>query len=100
MKNQFIIGLFMLSGCATIFSLHHKLDNIGNEVERVQVESIISSGKAIYMPGSVCLIKATSDIDVAKMREFAAACINSHNDWLLINSGKTNYSNAAEQIQD
>ena len=98
MKNEFIIGLFMLSGCATMFSLHHKLDNIGNEVERVQVESIISSGKAIYMPGSVCIIKATSDIDVTKMREFASACINSHNDWLLINRGDTNYSNATEEI--
>ena len=100
MKNEFIIGLFMLSGCATMFSLHHKLDSIDTQVQRVQVESIMSSGKAIYMPGSVCVIKATSDIDVSKMREFAAACINSHNDWLLINSGNTNYSNATEQVQD
>ena len=99
MKSKLIIGLFMLSGCATMFSLHHKLDSIGTEVERVHVESIISSGKAIYMPGSVCIIKATSDIDVTKMREFASACINSHNDWLLINDGKTSYSNATEEVQ-
>jgi hypothetical protein len=46
----------------------------------------------------VCIIKATSDIDVTKMREFASACINSHNDWLLINRGDTNYSNATEEI--
>jgi len=99
MKEQLIIGLFMLSGCATVFSLHHKLDNIGSEVERVQVESIVSSGKAIYLPGSVCVIKATSDIDKAKMRQFAAACIKSHEDWLLINNGNAIYSDATEEIQ-
>ena len=99
MKNKLIIGLFMLSGCATMFSLHNKLNDIGVEVQRVHVESIISSGKAIYMPGSVCIIKATSDIDVTKMREFASACINSHNDWLLINSSNTSYSDAMQEIQ-
>ena len=99
MKNKLIIGLFMLSGCATMFSLHNKLNDIGVEVQRVHVESIISSGKAIYMPGSVCIIKATSDIDVTKMREFASACINSHNDWLLINSSNTSYSDATQEIQ-
>jgi len=99
MKNKFIIGLFMLSGCATMFSLHHKLDNIDTQVQRVQVESIISSGKAIYMPGNVCVLKATSDISEMKMREFAAACINSHRDWLLINNSKANYSNATEDLQ-
>ena len=100
MNDKIIIGAFMLSATLAAFSLHWKLDSINEEVERVQVESIISSGKAIYMPGSVCIIKATSDIDVTKMREFAAACINSHNDWLLINQGNTSYSNAPEEIQD
>ena len=100
MNDKLIIGTFMLSATLAAFSLHWKLDSINEEVERVQVESIISSGKAIYMPGSVCIIKATSDIDVTKMREFAAACINSHNDWLLINQGNTSYSNAPEEIQD
>ena len=98
MKEQLIIGLFMLSGCATVFSLHHKLDNIGSEVERVQVESIVSSGKAIYLPGSVCVIKATSDIDKTKMRQFAAACIKSHEDWLLINNGNAIYSDAPQEV--
>jgi len=98
MKDKIIIGLFMVSACLSVYSLHYKLDNINQEVERVQVESIVSSGKAIYMPGSVCIIKATSDIDTYKMREFAAACINSHRDWLLIKDGKANYSNATEDL--
>ena len=100
MNDKIIISAFMLSAILAAFSLHWKLDSINEEVERVQVESIISSGKAIYMPGSVCIIKATSDINVTKMREFASACINSHNDWLLINKGNTSYSNAPEEIQD
>ena len=100
MNDKIIIGAFMLSATLAAFSLHWKLDSINEEVERVQVESIISSGKAIYMPGSVCIIKATSDIDVTKMREFAAACINSHNDWLLINQGNTSYSDANQEVQD
>jgi hypothetical protein len=100
MNDKIIICAFMLSATLAVFSTHWKLDSINEEVERVQVESIISSGKAIYMPGSVCIIKATSDIDVTKMREFAAACINSHNDWLLINQGNTSYSDANQEVQD
>jgi len=99
MKDKIIIGLFTVSACLTAFSIHYKLDSINTEVERVHVESIVSSGKAIYLPGSVCILKATSEIDIDKMREFAAACINSHEDWLLINDGKTNYSNATEEAQ-
>lgn len=99
MKDKFIIGLFMASACLTAISLHYKLDSINEEVERVQVESVVSSGKAIYLPGSVCVLKATSEIDVDKMRQFASACINSHEDWLLINNGKTNYSDAPKKTQ-
>lgn len=98
MTDKIIIVAFMLSATLTAFSVHWKLNSINNEVERVHVESIISSGKAIYMPGSVCVIKATSDIDTSKMREFASACINSHSDWLLINRGNTNYNDATEEI--
>lgn len=97
MKNELIIGLFMLSGCATAFSLHHKLDAIGTEVERVKVESVATTGKAIYMPGSVCVLRATSEIDGEKMREFAAACIKSHENWLLINDEQSSYKHEALQ---
>ena len=88
----------MISAITSAFLINDKLDEINHEVERVQVESIVSSGKAIYMPGSVCVIKATSDIDQIKMREFAAACIKSHEDWLLINNGNAIYSDAVEEI--
>ena len=88
----------MISAITSAFLINDKLDEINHEVERVQVESIVSSGKAIYMPGSVCIIKATSDIDQVKMREFAAACIKSHEDWLLISDGNAIYSDATKEI--
>ena len=98
MKEKIIISLFMISAITSAFLINDKLDEINHEVERVQVESIVSSGKAIYMPGSVCIIKATSDIDQVKMREFAAACIKSHEDWLLISDGNAIYSDATKEI--
>mgnify|MGYP003137026860 CR=1 FL=1 len=75
-----------------------KLDNIQNNIERVQVESIVSSGKAIYMPGSVCVLKATSDVSTLKMREFAAACIRSHDKWLLIDKQEATYKHEGEAL--
>tara|TARA_R110000824_G_scaffold125712_1_gene284970 strand:- start:261 stop:560 length:300 start_codon:yes stop_codon:yes gene_type:complete len=99
MNNKiFIVSAFAV--CIASFMFYNKLDVIEKGVERVEVESIISSGKAIYMPGNVCILKATSEINTAKMREFAAACIQSHDRWLLINNGKTNYSNADTAIQE
>ena len=98
MKEKIIVALFMVGALGATLTMNEKLDHIDNEVERVKVESIVSSGKAIYLPGSVCVIKATSDIDKAKMRQFAAACIKSHEDWLLINNGNATYSDATQEI--
>ena len=99
MNEKTIILLFMAGTMVGGFSLGAQLNSINKEVERVQIESIVSSGKAIYMPGSVCVLQATSDIDSNKMREFAAACIKSHENWLLINDGNSNYSNAEQKVQ-
>ena len=98
MKEKIIVALFMVGALGATLIMNEKLNHIDNEVERVKVESIVSSGKAIYLPGSVCVIKATSDIDKAKMRQFAGACIKSHEDWLLINNGNAIYSDATKEI--
>ena len=97
MNEKNIIMLFMAGTMVGGFSLGAQLKSINKEVERVKVESIVSSGKAIYMPGSVCILKATSEVSEDKMREFAAACIKSHKDWLLISDDASNYSDAPEQ---
>jgi hypothetical protein len=99
MKERIITSLFMVSAIVCAFAMNQNLNRLSHEVKRVKVESIVSSGKAIYMPGSVCVLQATSDIDSNKMREFAAACIKSHENWLLINDGNANYSNAEQKVQ-
>lgn len=99
MKEKIIVTLFMIGYLAASFTMNQKLNHIDNEVERVKVESIVSSGKAIYLPGSVCLLQATSDIDTIKMREFAAACIKSHEKWLLVAKDDAIYSNGSKEVQ-
>lgn len=81
-----------------VSTTNSKLDHIQENIERVKVESIVSSGKAIYMPGSVCVLKATSDISTLKMREFAAACIRSHDKWLLIDKQESTYKHEDEAL--
>lgn len=96
--NKYINALGLSAGLLLTPYLIYKTSNIETEIKRVKVESIISEGKAIYMPGSVCILKATSDITGNKIREFAAACIRSHERWLLINDKKTNYSDEADSL--
>ena len=50
------------------------------------------------MPGSVCVLKATSDVTTLKMREFAAACIRSHDKWLLIDKQDATYKHEDEAL--
>jgi hypothetical protein len=103
MNNNFRIALFVMGFVAVVFVImtaNTKLTNLERSIERVHVESIVSSGKAIYMPGNVCVLKATSDIPTSKMREFAAACVRSHDNWLLINNAQTSYSDDDKAIPD
>lgn len=99
MKNEIFAALAVLFAGTAVLSLHNKVDSISDQVKRVKVESIVSSGKAIYMPGNVCVLKATSEIDSEKMKEFAAACVRSHENWLLINDEKTSYIHEDTTIQ-
>ena len=52
MKEKIIVALFMIGALGTSITMNQKLNHIDNEVERVKVESVVSSGKAIYLPGS------------------------------------------------
>ena len=56
MNNSFRIALTVVSFASVIFivvTANAKLTNLEDNIERVRVESIVSSGKAIYMPGNV-----------------------------------------------
>ena len=92
MKEYILYG----SAVAIIFAVaafYSKLEQIDTNLKNVEIQSIVSSGKAIYMPGSVCILKATSDISPEKMREFADACIRSHKEWIQINNEEAIYNN-------
>ena len=97
--HKFIFLRSALLMCGVNTACLYKINSVDNQMQRVKVESIMSSGKAIYMPGNVCVLKATSDIPVDKMRDFASACVQSHKNWLLINAVAPNYSNGNEDIQ-
>ena len=97
LKSALVVTGFIFM-IVVVSTTNTKLDNIQDNIERVQVESIVSSGKAIYMPGSVCVLKATSDVSTLKMREFAAACIRSHDKWLLIDKQESTYKHEDEAL--
>ena len=97
LKSALVVTGFIFM-TVVVSTTNTKLDNIQDNIERVQVESIVSSGKAIYMPGSVCVLKATSDVSTLKMREFAAACIRSHDKWLLIDKQESTYKHEDEAL--
>ena len=56
MKEKIIVALFMVGTLAATFTMNQKL-NLLTVKRKSKVESIVSSGKAIYLPGSVCVIK-------------------------------------------
>ena len=76
----------------SVAAFYKKLDQIDTNLRSVEIQSIVSSGKAIYMPGNVCILRSTSDISPEKMREFADACIQSHKEWLEISDEEPIYS--------
>jgi len=95
--ENIVFGLLTMAVCVSGIANYQMNKTIQDNVERVKVETIVSSGKAIYMPGSVCIIKATSEVNITKMREFAAACIKSHENWLLINNQQSSYDHETLQ---
>ena len=91
MKDVVLYGLIVAVVIASV-TLYNKLEQIDTSIKSVEIQSIVSSGRAIYMPGNVCILKATSDISPEKMREFADACIKSHEDWLEIGNEDAIYN--------
>ena len=52
------------------------------KIEQVTSMEKYESGKAIYMPGASCTIRATSDIDESLFVELAMACAKRHGKYL------------------
>ena len=62
--------------------MFYEFTNLNAAVESVRQENQINQGQAVYMPGASCVIKATSDIDIQKFRDLAAACSMKHMEFL------------------
>ena len=90
--REYILYAIAIVMAISVAAFYKKLEQIDTNLRSVEIQSIVSSGKAIYMPGNVCILRSTSDISPEKMREFADACIQSHKEWLEISDEEPIYS--------
>ena len=84
-ENWFLILLMVWMGLYTWASAK----KIEQATEKMAMDISISrsmeqyeSGKAIYMPGASCTVRATSDIDESLFIELAMACAKRHGNYL------------------
>lgn len=79
-----IAGIILLvtAYAALLLGMFYQFGNLSTAVESVRQENQINQGQAVYMPGASCVIKATSDIDIQKFRDLAAACSMKHMEYL------------------
>ena len=79
-----IAGIILLATAyaALLLGMFYQFGNLSTAVESVRQENQINQGQAVYMPGASCVIKATSDIDIQKFRDLAAACSMKHMEYL------------------
>ena len=67
--------------CGGIFSVIIYHVTLSKELEQESQANMLDD-KAIYIPGSVCIIKATENESPKDMLYFADACVASHREWL------------------
>ena len=84
-ENWFLILLMVWMGLYTWASAK----KIEQATEKMAIDISISrsmeqyeSGKAIYMPGASCTIRATSEIDKSMFIDLAMACASRHEKFL------------------
>ena len=76
------IMILVAAYAALLVGMFYEFGNLNTVVESVRQENQINQGLAVYMPGASCVIKATSDIDIQKFRDLAAACSMKHMEFL------------------
>jgi hypothetical protein len=82
MKSSTRFIFLTLAYTALLGGMFYEFTNLNAAVESVRQENQINQGQAVYMPGASCVIKATSDIDIQKFRDLAAACSMKHMEYL------------------
>jgi len=69
-----------------INSLTKETTKMNENIEKVEIESLASSAKAIYLPKKVCVIQVDENIAIPELRKYLASCLHSHQKWLELNS--------------
>lgn len=71
-----------------INSLTKETTKMNENIEKVEIESLASSAKAIYLPKKVCVIQVDENVPIPELRKYLASCLHSHQNWLELNSSK------------
>ena len=80
---HFLILISLCCGAAYYFKkLEIKIEESIKSVNSLKTEESIREGKATYMPGSACVISATTNQTPDEIVSFAEACAKSHKAWL------------------
>ena len=67
-------------------SLAQETAKMSDNIEKVEIESLASSAKAIYLPKKVCVIQVDEEVPIHELRKYLASCLHSHQKWLELNS--------------
>lgn len=85
-ENLFLIVIaiwFAAYTWASAQKIENATINMAEELSLSRSMDNYSQGKAIYMPGSNCVIRATPEISKQLFMDLAMACAKKHEDYLL-----------------
>ena len=70
-------------------ALAEETAKMNNNIERVEIDSLASSAKAMYLPKKVCVIQVGEEVPIPELRKYLASCLHSHQKWLELHSPVT-----------
>jgi len=70
-------------------ALAQETAKMNDNIEKVEIESLASSAKAMYLPKKVCVIQVGEEVPIPELRKYLASCLHSHQKWLELHSPVT-----------
>ena len=90
-ENLFLIIIavwFAAYSWASAQKIEKATINMAEELSLSRSMDNYSQGKAVYMPGSNCVIRATPEISKQLFMDLSMACAKKHEDYLLSLNGE------------
>ena len=84
-----IFAGFISINSAYLYKLSQVTAKVNDNIEKIEIESLASSAKAIYLPKKVCIIQVDENVPIPELRKYLASCLHSHQNWLELNSSMT-----------